>query len=96
MFYKVRSYGEDTEMTSGTNSKETRKITVEASMAGILALLIDEREQRTADDKDAVRTEVLLADAGLTLDEIAALTGRKYDTVRMAVSRGRAKRKQAG
>ena len=68
------------------------KISAESSMAGILALLIDEREQRTREMAGAVRTEVLLAEAGLSLEEISAVTGRKYDTVRMAVSRGRAKR----
>lgn len=82
-------------MTDTKNSKDRRAITVESAMAGILALLIDERDYRTAEDKDAVRTEVLLADAGLSLDEIATMTGRQYDTVRMAVKRGRAKRSEA-
>lgn len=83
-------------MANTTNSKDKKPNAVESVLSGILALLIDEREQRTAGDKSAVRTEVLLADAGLPLDAIAALTGRNYDTVRMAVSRGRAKRSEAG
>jgi DNA-directed RNA polymerase specialized sigma24 family protein len=57
-------------------------------MAGVLALLIDEREERTRDG-DAVKTEVLLSNAGLSIEEIANLTGKKYDTVRMAISRGK-------
>ena len=63
-------------------------ISPSGAMAGILALLIDEREERTR-GKDAVKTEVLLANAGLSIDEIAAATGRKYDTVRMAIARGK-------
>lgn len=64
-------------------------------MAGILSLLIDERNERTRNDRDAVRTEVLLAGAGLSIEEIAAVTGRNYDAVRMAISRGRAKKSKA-
>jgi len=58
-------------------------------MAGILALLIDEREDRTRISKDAAKTEVLLAQAGLSIEDIAAATGKKYDTVRMAITRGK-------
>ena len=83
-------------MASTAKSKSSKPIALESAMAGILALLIEERERRTADDKDAVRTEVLLADAGLSLDEIAGVTGRKYDAVRMAVTRGRTKRSETG
>lgn len=35
-------------------------------------------------------TEVLLADVGLSLNEIARLTGRKYEAVKTAVRRARA------
>ena len=83
-------------MASTKNNQDLTPITAESAMTGILALLIDEREGRTAEDKNAVRTEVLLTDAGLSLEEIATVTGRNYDTVRMAVSRGRAKRFKAG
>jgi hypothetical protein len=83
-------------MATTKNDQDPKPIAVESAMTGILALLIAEREERTADDKNAVRTEVLLADAGLSLEEIVVVTGRKYDAVRMAVSRGRAKRSKAG
>jgi DNA-directed RNA polymerase specialized sigma24 family protein len=38
-----------------------------------------------------VKTELLLARAGLSIEDISAVTGKKYDTVRMAISRGRTK-----
>jgi DNA-directed RNA polymerase specialized sigma24 family protein len=64
-------------------------------MAGILALLIDERDDRTQDDKDAVKTEVLLAQAGLSIEDISTVTGKKYDTVRMAITRGKKAKSRA-
>jgi hypothetical protein len=63
----------------------------DVALAGILALLIDEREERTQGQKDAVKTEVLLARAGLSIEAISAATGKKYDTVRMAISRDQKK-----
>ena len=70
-------------------------IRLENAMAGILALLIDERDDRTQDDKDAVKTEVLLAQAGLSIEDISTVTGKKYDTVRMAITRGKKAKSRA-
>lgn len=64
---------------------------MEAAMVGILALLVDERESRTEDDKSAEKTEVLLANAGVPVDGIAAATGKKRDAVRMAIRRAKAR-----
>ena len=73
--------------------KETKKhlVPIEAAMTGILALLVDVRERACADDKSAVKAEVLLSTAGMSIDDISAVTGKKYDTVRMTIRRGRAK-----
>lgn len=59
----------------------------------ILALLVEEREERlkAAGMKDAQKVEILLANAGLGNDDIAAITGKKPDAVRMAISRAKAK-----
>ncbi len=76
-------------MAARAKAQEEARIRLEAAMAGILALLIDEREERTRSQKDAAKTEVLLAQAGVSIDEIAAVTGKKYDAVRMAISRGK-------
>jgi hypothetical protein len=59
-------------------------------MAGVLALLVDEREHRTKEDKTAARTEVLLANAGVPVEDIVALTGKKPDAIRKAIQRARA------
>ena len=56
-------------------------------MLGVLALLIDEREQRIENDKSAERTEVLLARVGPSVDDIAAAMGKKRDAVRMMIAR---------
>lgn len=58
-------------------------------LAALVALLADQREH----DKERVmhrKTELLLADAGLTPSQIASLLGKKTDAVRKAVSRARA------
>jgi hypothetical protein len=77
-------------MASG-NSDDEGKLSLEAAMVGILALLVDERESRTEDDKSAEKTEVLLANAGVPVDGIAAATGKKRDAVRMAIRRAKAR-----
>lgn len=58
-------------------------------MSGVLALLVDEREQRVGSDRDAAKTEVLLANAGLSVDDIEALTGKNAGAIRKAIQRAR-------
>ena len=65
-----------------TKKAKDVQVSAESALAGILALLIEERERRTAEEKDSVRTEVLLASAGMSLDEISAVTLRSYNDVR--------------
>ncbi len=77
-------------MAVKSKSQEQQRISPEAAMLGVLALLIDEREHRTASDKGAERTEVLLARVGLSVDDIAIATGKKRDAVRMMLTRWKA------
>jgi DNA-directed RNA polymerase specialized sigma24 family protein len=61
-------------------------------MAGVLAILVAEREERLngADEKNKPpKTEVLLANAGLSANEIAQVMGKNIDGVRKAIQRGR-------
>jgi DNA-directed RNA polymerase specialized sigma24 family protein len=60
-------------------------------MRAVLALLADEREARIASDRDARKTEVLLADAGFSIGEIASLLGKNYETVKSTLRRERSK-----
>lgn len=74
---------------AAANSGSKSAIPLEAAMVGILALLADERESRTKDDKSAEKTEVLLASAGVPTDGIAAAMAKKPDAVRKAISRAK-------
>jgi DNA-directed RNA polymerase specialized sigma24 family protein len=57
---------------------------------GILALMADEREHRIQGDRTAEKTEVVLARAGLSIEQIAAALGKNYDAVRKTIARARA------
>jgi hypothetical protein len=60
-------------------------------MAGVLALLIAEREDHlnASDAKyTPAKTEVVLAGAGLTAPEVAALVGKNLAGVRKTIQRG--------
>ena len=56
------------------------------TMLGVIALLAADRDER-ADDLPPRRSELVLADAGFTAQEISALTGRKYEAVRSSLRR---------
>lgn len=70
--------------------KAQHQVPTESALAGLLALFIDERENRVGESKGDKKTEVVLASAGMSIDDIAAVTGKKRDAVRMAIQRGRA------
>lgn len=56
-------------------------------LLAILALLVDERESRVADQPGARRTELVLSTAGLDAAVIAALLNKQVAAVRMAIYR---------
>jgi DNA-directed RNA polymerase specialized sigma24 family protein len=70
-------------------------LTNEQVMAGILGLLAAEREDRLAqkdNPKAEIRkTEVVLADAGLTSAQIGKILDKKPNSVTKTISRARAK-----
>lgn len=78
-------------LASDRKSMEKHQIAPGAAASGILALLVDAREARIKNDKDAIKTEVLLDSAGLSLDDIAAATNKSYDAIRVSLSRSRRK-----
>lgn len=67
--------------------KPKHQISPDAAVAGVLALLVEARELRVKDDKSAVKTEVMLSNAGLSIDDISAVTGKTYDAVRVSLNR---------
>lgn len=82
-------------MESKRDSSRLHVIPQEAALAGILALLIDAREARIEDEKDPEKIEVLLSRAGLSNDDIAAVTGKRSDAVRMTIARAKPKKRRA-
>jgi DNA-directed RNA polymerase specialized sigma24 family protein len=70
---------------------ETRSgITADELLLAAVVLQLADREERLT-GAEPVRSEVLLAEAGLSLTAIAQLTGRKYEAVKTAVRRARFK-----
>jgi DNA-directed RNA polymerase specialized sigma24 family protein len=76
---------------STAREEDRSEIATEKAVLGILALLVEEREQRVAGDKDATKIEVLLARAGLSNADIAAVTGKSANAIRVTLHRARAK-----
>ena len=76
-------------------SKVTEALTLEQAMGGILALLAAEREERINSDKTVIKdlrkTEVVLAESGMTPAQIAGLLGKKSNSVAKTIQRARAK-----
>jgi hypothetical protein len=58
-------------------------------MAGVLAMLVAEREDRVNQTEVPEKTEVILGRAGLPIGTIAAITGKQYGAVQMAISRAK-------
>jgi hypothetical protein len=69
-------------------------LSIEQSMGGVLALLVAEREERISGGGEPLKTEVVLAAAGVLPAQIASLTGKKPDAVRKAIQRSRAPKKK--
>ena len=66
------------------------EITLEELLLASLVLQLADREERLS-GAPSLRSEVLLADAGLGLGTIAQLTGKNYEAVKAAVRRARTK-----
>lgn len=64
-----------------------KPLRLEAALSGLLALTVARLER----DKVELprKLEILLADAGLTAEEIASVTGKSVGAVRKAIERAR-------
>jgi DNA-directed RNA polymerase specialized sigma24 family protein len=60
----------------------------EQLLEAVLAIMVAEREARLG-SRDDKRSEILLAEAGLPLTDVAKLTGKNYGAVAKAVQRYR-------
>ena len=79
--------------------KNTETLPLEQAMSGILALLAAEREERVNLDKGLAKgprkTEVILADSGMSPTQIATVLGKKGKLVSQTIIRAR-KKEQKG
>lgn len=74
-------------MPSNRPGTDEHEVATSKALAGILALLIEERQERVAGDKNATKIEVLLAGAGLSNEDIAAVANKSPDAVRKTIER---------
>ena len=74
-------------MKSGVASDEDRLERVERLLAATLAVLIADRDERASGRQR--KSEQILSGAGLTLSEVASLTGRDYEAVKSTLRRVR-------
>ena len=72
------------------SATQVATLDIAAALTALLALAAAARDDAVTAPEDRRRTEVVLADAGLTLGQIAAVTGRKYETVKTTLRRARA------
>lgn len=70
-----------------TATKAPEPLSVEIALTGMLALMIDERDSRLADDYKPPKTVSLLHEAGLNVDQIASLLGKNSSAVAKAIQR---------
>jgi DNA-directed RNA polymerase specialized sigma24 family protein len=78
-------------VASTERQQDRHEIAADRALAGILALLVEDREKRVNGDKDATKIEILLDRAGLSNEDIAAVTGKNANAVRVAIQRAKAK-----
>lgn len=70
-------------------SEDTATLSTERATFGLLVLAAADRDDRS-EDRRVRRSEAVLADAGFSIPEIVAVTGRKYQAVRSALRRASA------
>lgn len=74
-------------MASNGRGVDRHEVEAPKAMTGILAVMIEERDARLAGNREATSIEVLLASIGFSNEDIAAVTGKRPDAVRMAIAR---------
>jgi DNA-directed RNA polymerase specialized sigma24 family protein len=80
---------------STTKSKQPIELPHEKAAAGLLALQLEDRETRIDQKHEPRKSEVVLAGAGLSNAEIAALLGKQPNAVGMTISRATKPKKRA-
>ncbi len=65
----------------------TNSLDLETAIVALLRLAVAEREERVEPELAKRKIELLLNECGLDAGQIAALTGKKPNAVRMAIKR---------
>lgn len=68
---------------------EIPAVPAEALLTAILAVLLDEREQRAKETPGLRKSELLLVDSGLPVNTISTLLAKQPEAVRKAIYRAR-------
>lgn len=77
-------------VTKKTQAAAPQPLSLDKSMAAVLAMLVADREDRLAENgKEPRKTELVLATVGMQASEIAPLVGKNVEAVRKAIQRGR-------
>lgn len=67
---------------------EQRLSRLERLLTAVVALMASDRDSQST-GQDPRRTELVLADVGLTVTEIAEMTGRNYEAVKSSIRRAK-------
>lgn len=78
-------------MAAKNKTLEIADLDAGKALAGVLALLVAEREERNNGRGEARKTELILADAGLGIGGIARVMGKNYDAVKQTLRRNKGK-----
>jgi len=76
-------------MSKPEESKAGTALSTDVLLLAMLTLMIDERERAAGVNSPQVKTEALLASAGLSYQQIAAMMNKNPDAVRMMLGRMR-------
>ncbi len=76
-------------MSKTEDNKSGSALSTDALLLAMLTLMIDERERVAGGNPGQVKTELLLASAGLPYQQIAAMMNKNPDAVRMMLTRMR-------
>lgn len=74
-------------MAKDDETSADSSLTTDTLLLGMLTLMIDDRERAVRSDPGQPKTEILLASAGLTYQQIAAMMNKSPDAVRMMLAR---------
>ena len=74
-------------MQMNKTDANTGALSTDALLLAMVTLMIDQRERSTSGDAARVKTEILLANAGLTYQQIGPIMNKSPNAVRKVIER---------